>query len=736
MSLRGPDLPKPFPIKAGKELVAVGILCVVLFGASVYFDLFPVLAQWQLSEQDRARRDSLVFILFALSCALAAFSYLRWRAHRQEMQERIRVEQQHSRQLVFLETLIDTIPNAVFYKDTEGHYLGCNHAFEAFVQRPRNEIIGKTVFELGPPDIAQKYHEKDRELLENPGTQRYEWRVQGRDGRIREVVFEKATFVDESGRVAGLLGIITDITGRKQAERALRETEALYRSLVEESLVGVFMAQGEQLFYVNPRFAMLFGYTQRELTADLRASDLIAPESRAEFAEYIRLLLDEEVQTVHRTWRGVRKEGALIEVEAMVSRTMYGGNSVVLGTVLDVTERKRLEAETLRAQKLESLGVLAGGIAHDFNNLLTVILGNMSLVTARMAAGDHLREWLVEAEKASLQARDLAQQLLTFAKGGAPVKKVFSLRQVIVDAASFSIRGSGILCEFSLPEDLWPVHADEGQISQVINNLVINACQAMPNGGSIRISAQNKIRLDIESEGFPPGRYVCFRIEDQGTGIDEEHRQHIFDPYFTTKETGSGLGLATCYSVIRRHNGTITVDSVVGQGTTFTICLPAADEQPEEQPAAPRRIGPAQRRGMKVLLMDDEAQIRTLVVTALKVCGYSVETADDGAQALEKYREALEQQAPFALVIMDLTVPGGMGGRELIAELGALDPQVCAIVSSGYANDPIVAEFERYGFRGVVVKPYRVEELCEVVQNVLARCESDEGTCARDLPEA
>lgn len=734
MPLSGSNLPKQLPSRLGRDIVAVGILCVLLFAVSMYFDLFNAPGQWNLSDRERMRLDSLILMLFALSCALSAYSFLRWRAHRHEMQERIRAEQNHHRQLVFLETLIDTIPNAVFYKDAEGRYIGCNRAFEDFMQRSRSEIIGKTVFDMGPIEIAQKYHEKDQELFSRGGIQRYEWRVQGQGGLIREVVFDKAIFRDESGNTAGILGVITDITERKQAERSLRETEELYRSLVEDSLVGVFMVAGEQFFYVNPRFAGIFGYTQRELTSGMRAADLIAPESRTHFAGHLRQQLSGEVLTLHQTYRGLRKEGAVIEVEAMVSRTMYGGNPVVLGTVLDVTERKRLEAETVRAQKLESLGVLAGGIAHDFNNLLTVILGNISLVTARLEEQSHFRAWLEEAETASIRARDLAQQLLTFAKGGEPVKKVISLRQVIVDAASFSVRGTGIRCEFALPDDLWPVFADEGQISQVMNNLVINACQSMPDGGSITIAAENMI-VHNEDDGLAAGRSTCIHITDQGVGIDEEHLKRIFDPYFTTKEEGSGLGLATCYSIIRRHQGTIAVESAVGKGTTFHICLPAAGGQSVEQPQPSREISRAERHGMRVLLMDDEAQIRSLVMSALKVCGYEVETADDGDQALELYRQSLEQHDPFAAVIMDLTVPGGMGGRELIAALRTLDPDVCAIVSSGYANDPIVAEFERYGFRGVVVKPYRVDELCEVVQNVLSRCADAEGTCVRDPRE-
>jgi CheY-like chemotaxis protein len=382
----------------------------------------------------------------------------------------------------------------------------------------------------------------------------------------------------------------------------------------------------------------------------------------------------------------------------------------------DITEQVRMADELLRASKLDSLGILAGGIAHDFNNILTSVIGNLSLAKMYSAAGDKVFPRLEEAEKASVRAKDLTQQLLTFAKGGAPVRQTASIVELIMDSTQFTLRGSNVRCAFFLPEDLWPADVDEGQISQVINNLVINAMQAMPEGGVIQVRAENANLGEDNGLGLPPGRYVRIAVADCGSGIRPEHLAKIFDPFFTTKQTGSGLGLATAYSIIKRHDGLINVESTLGIGTIFRVYLPASN-QPVQTPQVVQ-IGPLAGQG-RVLVMDDEPLIRELAVTALETLGYRVHTVPDGAEAVRCFAEAKARGDPFQALVMDLTIPGGMGGKEAVKKILALDPNARAIVSSGYSNDPVMAHFRDHGFRGVVGKPYRIEELAKALSEVI-----------------
>jgi CheY-like chemotaxis protein len=331
-------------------------------------------------------------------------------------------------------------------------------------------------------------------------------------------------------------------------------------------------------------------------------------------------------------------------------------------------------------------------------------------------SGTHVFERLAAAEKATLRAKDLTQQLLTFSKGGAPIRKAASIAELIKESANFVLSGSNAQCQYALPGDLWAVEVDEGQISQVIQNLMINADQAMPNGGLIRVRAENAALEEDVALNLKAGRYTKIVIEDHGIGIPAEHLPRIFDPYFTTKQKGSGLGLATAYSIIKRHDGAITVESELGAGTTFTIYLPASDQQTPMIEVEERTPPMSQGR---VLLMDDEEIIRTITGQMLAHIGYQVEVAADGAEAIEIYQRAMDRGERFDVVLMDLTVPGGMGGKEAIKTLREMDAQVKAIVSSGYSNDPIMANYKTHGFRGVVAKPYEYDELSEVVRRVV-----------------
>ena len=394
----------------------------------------------------------------------------------------------------------------------------------------------------------------------------------------------------------------------------------------------------------------------------------------------------------------------------------------------DISERKRAEHELLRAQKLESLGVLAGGIAHDFNNLLTGILGNISLAKTLLPPGHKAAERLEAAATASTRAQELTRQLLTFSRGGAPIKKIASIAELLKDSVTFATRGSKVRCEFAVPENLWHVDVDIGQIDQVINNLVINAVQAMPDGGVLTVKAANLTVTGSPGLPLKKGEYVRIAIKDTGVGVPQEHLQKIFDPYFTTKEKGTGLGLASAYSVIRKHDGLMTVESEIGVGSAFTFYLPATPkvavvEEPDEEKSL-------RGRGT-ILVMDDDVMILDLAGELLAILGYEAAFAKNGDVAVGMYKDALTDKRPFDAVVMDLTIPGGLGGKETVKRLLEIDPCAKAIVSSGYSNDPIMAEYEKHGFVGALPKPYNINDMGKLLKKICSpKKRSDGGSTA------
>jgi signal transduction histidine kinase/CheY-like chemotaxis protein len=449
--------------------------------------------------------------------------------------------------------------------------------------------------------------------------------------------------------------------------------------------------------------------------------DFIHPDDRGMVVErYQKRLRRERFIDVY-PFRIIDKWGKTRWVEINVVFVNWAGRPATLNFLTDITSRRAMEEELLKVQKLESIGVLAGGIAHDFNNILTAILGNISLAKIYSEGGDRAGERLTEAEKACLQAQALTQQLLTFSKGGAPVKKVLSVSQLVSDSSLFALRGSNVRSEMSVPDDLWTVEADEGQIGQVIGNLVINADEAMPLGGVIHVQAENVTMT--ASDGLPirDGKYVRVSVTDYGVGIPQEILPRIFDPYFTTKQKGSGLGLTTAYSIVKNHDGLITVESRPGVATTFHVYLPASEK--EEEPRQDSEEQLIRGKG-RILLMDDEETIRDLAAEMLSLMGYEVVLAEHGAEAIDLYKSARISSRPFDAIIMDLTVRGGMGGREAIEILSKIDPNIKAIVSSGYSSDPIMADYGKYGFSGVAAKPYTASELGEILSKVLKQRES------------
>lgn len=504
---------------------------------------------------------------------------------------------------------------------------------------------------------------------------------------------------------------------RQQMIELVKESEERYRHLFDSNPIPTMAYDLQSLAFlaVNNAAVAHYGYSREEFLS-LTINDLYAIE---DIPEVLRILsrLDQGAKQ-SGTWRHLLKDTSMIEVDITSDLIMLGGNRAHVILAQDISERKKNEESLLKTQKLESLAVLAGGLAHDFNNLLTAILGNIALAKLEAPPNhESILKYLNDAEKTAGRAQSLTLQLLTFSQGGAPLKKVFSLTQVIEDSAGLALSGSQSLPRITIPEDLWPVEADEGQIGQVLHNLIVNAAQSMPDGGIITVSAQNCVLAANNAHALTPGNYVSVSITDRGTGIPEAHLPKIFDPYFTTRQKHSGLGLATCYSVIKRHQGHITVESVPGKGSTFSIFLPARSAA--VLPAKPQAAGLMCGSG-RILVMDDEEIITDVTSVILARLGYEVVCAQDGAEAVALYEKALLEKQPFSLVIMDLTIPGGMGGKEAVLKLRELDPAVKAIVSSGYSNDPIMADFKENGFCGVVAKPYSLKQLSDTVHAVLS----------------
>ena len=387
----------------------------------------------------------------------------------------------------------------------------------------------------------------------------------------------------------------------------------------------------------------------------------------------------------------------------------------------DITDALKMREERAKASRLDSLGLLAGGIAHDFNNILMAVMGNVSMARVAVRPGPAMRA-LDEAQQACLRARQLTWQLLTFSRGGAPVKKHTAIPRILKESAGLALRGSNASCTFEIAPELWPVSADEGQLVQVFTNMLINAQQAMPQGGAIQIRAENIVEPAAQgphARGADAGRSVRITVIDPGIGIPEENLGRIFDPYFTTKQKGSGLGLATSYSIIKNHGGSVSVESKPAQGTKLCVTLPASTSS-ELTLEPPARIAPRTRTGPgRILVMDDEASIRMVAANMLTFLGHDVAVVDNGRTAVEQYTRALRQGEPFDAVILDLIVPGGAGAREAMELLSEVDPAVNAIVVSGYAQDPAMTEYRDYGFKGVISKPFTLEELNTTLHSVM-----------------
>jgi PAS domain S-box-containing protein len=543
-----------------------------------------------------------------------------------------------------------------------------------------------------------------------------------KDGSIVSAHISANAIRKTDGTVDHFVAIILDITDLKLAEEALLENERDYIRIQEEAHFGSWSLDlvKNKLDWSDENYRIFGMPSERPSNTYERFLEIVHPDDM----EYVnnnwtaavndntpyniehRLLIDGQVKWVREVAKVVHNEEG---------KAIKG-----VGITEDITDRKLMEEELLKARKLESVGLLAGGIAHDFNNILTGLFGNIELAKMELPTDHEAFHFMHNANQALDKATKLTQQLLTFAKGGDPILEMIDVEQVIQDSIKFSLSGSNVRTILNIPKNLWQVKADKGQLSQVITNLVINADHAMPEGGTLTLEAENIKDVDENLNYLFSEKVVKLKIIDEGSGISAENQKQIFDPYFTTKMTGSGLGLATAHSIISKHNGHISVASEPGVGTTFTIYLPADLSEHRTTGTSTSDISDKSgTRGGHILLMDDEEMILDLSTEMIKSFGYTVDTSSDGKEAIEKYISAKKCGKPFDVVIMDLTIPGGMGGKETMHKLLAIDPEAIVIVSSGYSTDPVIANYSDYGFKSRLVKPFQMVDLKKELSRLL-----------------
>jgi PAS domain S-box-containing protein len=503
---------------------------------------------------------------------------------------------------------------------------------------------------------------------------------------------------------------------------AKREGDERYRLLIELIGDGIIIIQNRVVKESNPAMAKLCGY-HPESIPDTALSEYFPPDENPG--------LDALMDMPDRASGGPQvrpatlacKNGQRVEVEISAVGCNFQQKPASLLIIRDISDRLTARKSLEKAGKLDAIAALSGGIAHDYNNLLTAIIGNITLAQTHLKPKDKPFRLLGHALVASKTAKNLTQKLITFSKGGSPHKEIAAVDRLVKSATDFTLSGSNIKCSYNFSPDIRLIDVDPSQIGQAIHNVVMNARESMQEGGLIYVTASD-FKLADEVATLVAGDYVKVSIADQGGGIPEKEFDRIFEPYYSTKEMGhtrgTGLGLSICRSIIRKHGGDVTVESQIGVGTTMHLFLPAAErdslvQTPGDKPA---ETAPIFGEG-KILVMDDDQMIRELAGEILWHLGYEVEFAQDGGEAVALYRMSMKAVRPFDAVILDLTVRGGMGGKEAMQELIKMDPDIKGIVSSGYSDDPGMTDYKQYGFSGVVAKPYTLEELGEKLNQVL-----------------
>lgn len=623
--------------------------------------------------------------------------------------------------------LFENSRDIIFSLSTQGKFIAISQAFERVTGFSRKRWLGKPAVFLVHPEQRDELRQKLIPLFQRQkkGGVCAEFRVITANNQqlICEVTF---TLCRISGKTRQIYGIARDITGRKQAEQELAAGKEWLTVTLRSIGEGVITTDiCGRIVFMNPVAERLTGWSNQEAAGrpGQEIFQLVYDHSGKPCPNPIETILScgESVELSKNTVL-VTKDQLYRYYISNIGSPIRDTQGVIIGAVLvfrDISQQRKLEEEMIKSQKLESISIMAGGIAHDFNNILAAILANTQLTQLLLANGKNVDKYLIGIEDGVARASALTRQLLTFSKGGAPIKKIASLAELLQTTVDFSLRGSNSKYEITIGEALWPVEIDSDQISQVINNLIINADQAMPDGGTIRIVVKNILSTKEEAPLYRKGRFLKITISDQGIGIPETNLPYIFDPYFTTKPSGSGLGLATSYSIIKKHDGYIHVQSQIGQGSVFTIYLPATVDSVYGGPAP--KVTTIQKGHGRILLMDDDEMLRTVAGEMLNLLGYDVEYAKDGQEAIELYEKNMRMFRPYDAVIMDLTVPGGLGGKTTIQKLLKLNPSIKVIVSSGYSDNPMVADYQNFGFSGVMVKPYKVEDMSQTLHRVLIK---------------
>jgi len=614
-----------------------------------------------------------------------------------------------------------TSPDAIYItRFDDGLIIYINDGFTAWSGYSREDVFGKTYRDLGLWVDKTEWQELLDKISKEGFVNRFETRFRTRDGRTRIVTLSATVMQIRNQKY--LFAIARDIDDLKKAEEALlAEKERLSITLrsIGEGVIAIDLAG--RVVLMNRIAEDLTGWIQDEALGKpiKEVFNIVFEDTRNACSDIVsNAMRSGETMEPHNDFILISGRG-LEKTVNFTATPIRDTENQIIGSVLvfrDVSEKREMEEELRKSQKLESIGVLAGGIAHDFNNILSAILANISLAKITMPENRKAATRLEEAEKAVLRAQGLTQQLLTFSKGGAPVKETSDIREILKDTSLFTLSGSNTKADFAISDDLSPLDVDKGQFSQVINNLVINADQSMPKGGVIKIKAVN-IKVGPESSlRLEPGNYVRISISDNGEGIAPENLSKVFDPYFTTRSSGSGLGLSTVYSIVKRHKGEIRIESKVEIGTTFTIYLPVSKSIVVQRAETQAQVIKGNGR---ILLMDDEAVIRDVAKEVLEFLGYEASLAKDGESMLEIFKKANAEGKPFDVVILDLTIPGGPGGKEVVKELTKIDPAIKVIAASGYSNDPVMANYKAYGFNGILPKPFTIKDVGFVLKKVL-----------------
>lgn len=622
-----------------------------------------------------------------------------------------------------LQTIIDTEPECVKLLDENANLISMNRAGLDMIQADSlDQVRGKCVCPLITSEYVEPFRELTRQVFQG-GTGTLLFEVIGMKGRRRWLETRAVPLRNEKDEIFALLGVTRDVTERKQAEEQILQSEKFIRSILDTVDEGFIVIDRDyRILTANKAYCSQVGGSDEKILGS-HCYEISHKLDRPCFEEgedcAVRGAFASGIahSSLHRH-ADANGNVLYVETKAFPIKDDSGTVNSVIETINNITEKYLLEEERLKTQKLESIGMLAGGIAHDFNNLLQGVFGYISMAKISLDQREKARSMLEQAEEALHMSVNLTTQLLTFSKGGTPVKKLIRLGPAVENAVKFALSGSHTDYRLDLAPDLWQVEADSGQLAQVIQNIVLNAHEAMAGRGTVTISVKN---VDIPSKtslGLPEGgRFVRIDVEDSGSGIPGQNLTKIFDPYFTTKKKGSGLGLATSYSIIRNHGGIIEVKSELNRGTTFTIHLPAATAVEQDIATIPAATGGAKKG--RILLMDDEDLVREVAAEMITALGHEVESAEDGEKAIALYRQAMESGYPYDLLILDLTIKGGMGGEEAIQKILEIDPHARAVVSSGYADNPIVAHYRDSGFIAFLNKPYKLAALKDCLDKSL-----------------